>query len=871
MTIYKMNKKLHKVISKFKPIGLLFVPDLKTIVLFYVLVMALLFRRSIDTFVSTLVGEQMKVFFGILTKNEFANWITVLFIFLVVGIITYRVSRRKSYSWLILAGFFIILFLLCDDYWEWAKTPFGLNYCWIVVIVLFAFIISALTILITQIKNTPRFVADDNKTKGFSVTTPSDAMQDTGWQQYAENLAEKLMKTNVSKESFAVGVSGVWGSGKTTFLNALEKELACKVYLIKFNPWNSDSAAQISADFFKSLVSKLCVSSFQRQSVMRYAKMLGQVDAFGTHTNVVTTLLEDTLTPVSDAKDKAANVIGSMPLPVVVLIDDLDRLDGSELMAVLRLVRVTANFKNLLFVVAYDKDYVSRALMSEGVEKGDEFLKKIFPLEICLPAFESFVLANHLYSELKNCLDDEGLLPRLEFRIFRGLASHKISYYLPTFRDVKRFANQFCLNINSFIRVGKINEIDVVDFFTLELLHYYDFAAYQKIQYDPLSLLDYGYNTERKYAYSYREIGSIKGVKSIEDKDEKRRKILEDFKDGVSDILWVLFGSTAVKGNNQLRYPINFSKFFSYRINKDVISIEEFNQFLDLNTKVEISAQVKEYCRRNISRRDSLTYHLTSLTIDNKNEKQVYTAAFALLELALYGGINPSATFKIMFDRSRYKNTGIIPQALTRAIEDHIGLDSSWYIIQDILTSLVEFDFIDSEDENGGYVKYASVLNNSQLRLLAKKNFLAALGDRKIAIQNITDKKSRFHEFLRRAVAEVSLENVDGEHEVIESESLLIDALTELYGAQDNKAGLKMFFENLNPETDNYVLEDDDLYLSLNKNISSIFGHTYQDKAFYEFIKKAFSAYIPEVNVQLRKFKLKVIPDMVDHDEEKNK
>lgn len=861
MEVNKIKEKFHKAIRKSKPIGLLFFPDIKTIVLVYVLVIALYFRQNIDTFVFSLVGEHMKSFYELLSKNVFANWLTVLFVILTGGIITYRVSRRKSYSWLIISCLFLLVFLLGDNYWEWAKTPFGFNYRWGMVCLLFAIVISALTILMGKIKITPRFVTEDKISKGFSVTTSSDAMQDTGWQQYAENLAAKLLMTNVSKESFAVGVTGVWGSGKTTFLDALKKELAEKVYLVEFNPWNSDSAGQISDDFFRSLMSKLTISSYQRRSVLQYAKLLGQVNALGSHTNVVTSLLEDSLTPVSDAKDKVANVIGSLPLPVVVLIDDLDRLDGSELMAVLRLVRVTANFKNLLFVVAYDKDYVTRSLLSEDVEKGDEFLKKIFPLEVCLPAFESFVLVNHLYSELKNCLDDERLLSRLEIRIFRGLVRHKISYYLPTFRDVKRFSNQFCLNVNSFIRAGKINEIDVVDFFTLELLHYYDFAAYQKIQYDPLSLLSYGFNIEKKNAFSYREIGSIRGVKGIEEKDEKRRKILEGFKDGVSDILYVLFGSTAVKGDNLLRYPTNFSKYFSYRINKDVISIEEFNQFLDLDTKEELAASVKEYCQGNVSRRESLAYHLTSLAIDSNNEKQAFNAAFALLELALYGGINPGATFKIMFDKSRYKDAGVIPQALIKATEDHIGQAGSWHIIQDILTSLVEFDFIDQTDDNGGYVEYASVLNISQLRSLANKNFLSALGNRKIAIQKITDEKSRFHKFLKNAVAEVSVELYDGEHENRESESLLIDTLMELYGVQDNKAGLKLFFENLNPETDDYVLEGDDFYYALNKNISSVFGHTYKNKAFYDFIKTAFSAYIPDVNVQLKKFNLECIPE----------
>lgn len=55
----------------------------------------------------------------------------------------------------------------------------------------------------------------------------------------------------------------------------------------------------------------------------------------------------------------------------MVVIDDLDRLEGTELMAVLKLIRITANFKNLIFIVAYDKGFVANALKGVG---GEEFL-----------------------------------------------------------------------------------------------------------------------------------------------------------------------------------------------------------------------------------------------------------------------------------------------------------------------------------------------------------------------------------------------------------------------------------------------------------------------------------------------------------------
>lgn len=850
---------IKRTIGNTKPIWLLFIPSIKTIVLIYVLMMLLVLRTRVNEFYYSLLVNQLNDLYELLTNDRSANILTTLLVVVVGSYIVFRIYSRKSFSWLLICSLFSIIYLWNDDYWVWAKTIVLIDYKWLFIILFFAIVIVSSILLVKKIKNTPRKDRIQNEENGFSVTTTKEAMQDTGWQSYAENLTEKLLATNTSEESFAVGVSGIWGSGKTTFLSAIKKDLKGRAYIVEFNPWNSDSATQISDDFFKTLISNLTISSYQRRSITQYAKLLGQLNAFGNHTQLVTSIIEDSLTPISDAKDKTEDVIGSMPLPVVVLIDDLDRLDGAELMAVLRLVRVTANFRNLIFVVAYDKDYVSQTLANVGVKKGDEFLKKIFPLEICLPAFESFVTANHLYSELKTILKNDAILKELEFRIYHGTSRHAISYYLPTFRDVKRFVNQFTLDINSFIRTGQVGEIDVTDFFMLELLHYYDFAAYQQIQNEPLSILDYGFSVHKKYAYSYREIGSIKGVKSIEEKDERRKQILDCFKDGVPDLLWVLFGSTTIRGDNLLRFPTNFSKYFSYRINKDVISQGEFRKLLELNSKEEVSEKVREYCKGDVSKRASLKYHLTSYELDNNNKKKVFNAAFALLELAMYGGIDAGPTFKVLFDKSRYKETDGIAEALISALKEKIGYEGSWRIIQNILTALVEFDIIDSCDENGGYVDYASVLDWQQLQELAEENFMSALGGRTIDIQKITDEKSRYHDFLASAVAQVSIEYYDGEHDEKNSRSLLANKLGEIYSKVDNKLGLKPFFENLIPDTGDYVLDTDEFVHYRNRNIASVFGETSKREGFYAFIEKVFKDSLPEVNKQLKNLEMEEI------------
>ena len=858
-----MMRKIANMFKNTKPVWVLFQPSIKTIAFIYVLAMILVLQHNVNAFCAAQIGSVLKTVHDTLSQNSLVNWLTSILLVTTGGYFAYRISKGKVYSWLVIFCLFSIVYLLNDKDWIWTKSALLVDYRWLFIIILGAFIVCGLIPFISKIKKTPRNSAEQPTVSGFSVSTQTESLQDTGWSQYAKNLASKLLKTNLKTESFAVGISGKWGSGKSTFLSAIRNELNRRVYLLDFNPWNSDSANQISDDFFKTLISQLSISSYQKHSITTYAKLLGQLNLVSTQTKIVSSLFEGNDSSLADAKEKAADVIGALSLPVVVIIDDLDRLEPSELMAVLRLVRVTANFKNLIFIVAYDKIYVSQALSKAGVENGDEFLKKIFPLEVCLPSFESFVLANHLYAELKESLNDDTLLGKLEFAVFKGTARHKVSFYLPTFRDVKRFVNQFSLNLNAFVSEGKVGEIDVADLFYLELLHYYDFNAYQQIQQNPKSVLSFTYDIHKKYEYFYRQPGTIKGAKDIEKRDDAISKELNKFKEGVDDILWVVFGSGHNNRENLARYPNNFTKYFSYRINKDVISNEEFKQFLALETTKALIEKLKGYSRGDVSKRTSLMYHLTSAELEKTNERQVFNIAYSLIELAMYGTVDPNTSIKQKFAKSEEGDDGVIPSALMKAIRAQIGhYRNSWTIIQDILTALVEFGYEDPSEEDGYVISYRSVLKWEQLKALAEENFESARNNRILPIAEITNEKSQYHSFLEKAVAPTSVVCYDGEHDEKYTRSLLIDKLTEIYSKNSHKEDVKVFFANLDPRNDYWYehgYDEDEFCYSLHRNIDRIFGSTYQNKDFYMFLKAAFADCLPEVNDTLKSWGLKEI------------
>lgn len=70
---------------------------------------------------------------------------------------------------------------------------------------------------------------------------------------------------------------------------------------------------------------------------------------------------------------------------VLVIIDDVDRLDGAELRALLRVVRLLGRFRNVHYLMAYDESTIARMLASTGFHgASSEFMEKIvqYPFEV---------------------------------------------------------------------------------------------------------------------------------------------------------------------------------------------------------------------------------------------------------------------------------------------------------------------------------------------------------------------------------------------------------------------------------------------------------------------------------------------------------
>ena len=55
-------------------------------------------------------------------------------------------------------------------------------------------------------------------------------------------------------------------------------------------------------------------------------------------------------------RDKITKALTKLKKPIVIVLDDIDRLTTPEIRDIFKLVRLTANFPNIIYVVAFDRE-----------------------------------------------------------------------------------------------------------------------------------------------------------------------------------------------------------------------------------------------------------------------------------------------------------------------------------------------------------------------------------------------------------------------------------------------------------------------------------------------------------------------------------
>jgi len=277
--------------------------------------------------------------------------------------------------------------------------------------------------------------------------------------RFATHVADTIA-TRLDPSSIVIGLYGPWGDGKSSTLNLMEEALAAhsEIVVVRFNPWLFDSEDRLLRGFFDTLATALGSSlpakaerigallrNYRSMLLMASFHVAGGLEtkSGGKEKTTDDSLAITRLDEVSDAFREAMERAGKR---VVVLIDDVDRLNRGALHAIFKLVKLSASFPYTSYVLSFDDEMVASSISEQyahgGYEAGRNYLAKIIQVPLHLPPPDAIQLRQMVFDGIADALAQSGVeFEREQADAFAHQFAAGLEPRLATPRNAKLYVN----------------------------------------------------------------------------------------------------------------------------------------------------------------------------------------------------------------------------------------------------------------------------------------------------------------------------------------------------------------------------------------------------------------------------------------------
>lgn len=217
---------------------------------------------------------------------------------------------------------------------------------------------------------------------------------------YASAAAELIEETHSFDSSVVFGLSGPWGSGKTSLINMIAETLLDKYSrwtVARFTPWATSDISGLLGEFYAALSDAL-----PRRRGKQARKALGTtmaiaapaltavpfVGAPGAEVAKLAARALESSRPWSEAFAATSRELRELKRPILVVVDDIDRLLSEELSTLLKVVRLLGRFPGVDYLLAYDDETLFRTLspiVTTGGGRPERFMEKIVQYPLLVP------------------------------------------------------------------------------------------------------------------------------------------------------------------------------------------------------------------------------------------------------------------------------------------------------------------------------------------------------------------------------------------------------------------------------------------------------------------------------------------------------
>lgn len=331
---------------------------------------------------------------------------------------------------------------------------------------------------------------------------PIATFHDDGLQRgpFARQLAAVLDEIGAaSATSTVIAVTGPWGSGKTSILKLALQHLKLTTWRTAWlNPWALSGPDAVTHELIASIASampddsaskriKEALGKYSDYAVPFLALLPGGKVAEALHKTATAQRPEASLTRLAD---DLTEQLRESPHRVLIVIDDIDRLQPDELLALFKSVRVLGRLPNVHYLLAFDQDTLLHVLAQTSLAHGDEaralaFLEKLVTVRFDQPPIRTEQTDEMLDTAIRAVLTRASITPTEDQT--RRIVQEREELLVPLLTEPRKIT-RYVAQLHSYLPLVGAEQLDFVDFFVLTYIRLAHPRLYQALADDQTTL-----------------------------------------------------------------------------------------------------------------------------------------------------------------------------------------------------------------------------------------------------------------------------------------------------------------------------------------------------------------------------------------------
>lgn len=431
-----------------------------------------------------------------------------------------------------------------------------------------------------------------------------------GREAFSESIS-KAVEGWDGDDSLVIALYGEWGSGKTSVKNMVVESLTAvkaedRPQIVEFSPWAFAGQEHLMEGFFDEIgkvLGRFATTDDERKLVSkwkRYAAALnvgksiaesmhssvtvgltlllglsaGAVAAHFTGESAVWTVVvlflvmaglrasasfadaivnyfasraERAKLTLPELKREIAGLLETRKQSILVIIDDVDRLDKEEARLLFQIVKSNADLPRLVYLLLFQRDIVEEKFDDGEKGRGREYLEKLIQVGFDVPAPDQARMMRLLFRGLDDLLGDQAVGERFSQDRWSELYLLGLKPYFISLRDIYRFLSTLRFHVG-LLRTGGSFDVNPVDLIALEVLRLYEPELYRKLHSAKETLTDHSTRdkSKREEAIQSAVMEGLVGSVS-EDRKESAKHVLKSL---FPTIGWV-WGESRYSGSDE--------------------------------------------------------------------------------------------------------------------------------------------------------------------------------------------------------------------------------------------------------------------------------------------------------------------------------